>query len=208
MSDTYRAYPLQWPAHRPRTPPAQRRKGLFKSGGKPLTIHAATKRLQDEVERLGGKLPVLSTNVETRLDGLPRSDRRPLNDDPGVCLYFHLEGEPTALPCDKYNSVEDNIADIAAHVDVTRLMERHGVGTVKEMFAGFPAIRGPGQPLWRETLGIRPDAPVNPQIIRARVAELAKRHHPDMPGGSHDRMAEINAAADRAMADIMHGNKV
>jgi hypothetical protein len=35
-----------------------------------------------------------------------------------------------------------------------------------------------------------------------RVSELAKMHHPDRQGGSHDRMAEINAAADRAMAEL------
>jgi hypothetical protein len=38
-------------------------------------------------------------------------------------------------------------------------------------------------------------------LIRRRQAELAKLHHPDQ-GGSHDRMAEINAAVDRAMAEV------
>jgi hypothetical protein len=51
---------------------------------------------------------------------------------------------------------------------------------------------------------IRPEAPVDQQIIRARVAELAKRRHPDADGGSHDSMEEINAAADRAMADVTY----
>jgi hypothetical protein len=199
MYDTPRAYPLQRPAGYPRTSPAQRRNGVFKSGGKSITIHAATKRLQTEVERLGGTYPVLSTNIEPRLDGMPRSDRKPLNDDPGVCLYFHLQGRPTAMPCDVYNAVEDNIAAIAAHIDAVRGIARWGVGSVEH--AGFQAIRGPGEKPWRETLGIRPDALVTRESIRTRVAELAKQHHPDR-GGSHDQMAEINAAADRALEEV------
>jgi hypothetical protein len=79
---------------------------------------------------------------------------------------------------------------------------RHGVATVEQLFAGFLAIRGPGERPWREVLGIRPDAPVNREAIRARRDELAKRHHPDVDGGSHDRMAEINAAVESAMAEI------
>jgi DnaJ-class molecular chaperone len=53
-----------------------------------------------------------------------------------------------------------------------------------------------------EVLGIRPEAPVDRQKIRERVAELAKQHHPDRAGGDHNRMAEINAAADHAMEDV------
>jgi hypothetical protein len=50
-------------------------------------------------------------------------------------------------------------------------------------------------------LGIRPETPVNREVIKARQTELAKLHHPDH-GGNPDQMAEINAAVDRAMADI------
>jgi hypothetical protein len=202
MSDTHRAYPLQWPADRPRTPPRQRRNGRFKADKKPLSVHAATERLTTEIRRLGGTLPVVSTNIEPRLDGLPRSFRRPVNDDPGVCLYFQLQGKPRAMPCDTYDTVEDNLAAIAAHIEATRAITRHGVATVEQMFEGFLALRGPGERPWQETLGIPPGLPVTREIIRLRVTALARQHHPDRPGGSHERMAEINAAADRALAEV------
>jgi hypothetical protein len=202
MYDAPRVYPLQWPTGYQRTPAAQRRSGLFKSGRKPITIRAATERLQIEIERLGGKLAVLSTNIEPRLDGLPRSDRRPLGDDPGVCVYFHLQGRPTAMPSDGFDTVEDNIAALAGHIEAVRKIERYRVGTVEQMFAGFQAIRGPGEKPWREVMGIRPDAVVTREDVRARRDELAKRHHPDVGGGSHDRMAEINTAVERAMAEF------
>jgi hypothetical protein len=181
---------------------SQRRNGLFKSGRKPISIRAATLRLQKEIELLGGRSPVLSTNVEPRLDGLPRSDRRPLGDDPGVCVYFQLKGRPTAMPCDAFTSVEDNIAALAGHIEAVRKIDRYRVGTVEQMFMGFQAIRGPGERPWKETLGFPPGAPADREAIRRRVTELAKRHHPDVAGDSHDRMAEINAAADRALEEV------
>lgn len=40
--------------------------------------------------------------------------------------------------------------------------------------------------------------------VAARIAakEIAREHHPDVPGGSHEEMAELNAARDRALAEI------
>jgi hypothetical protein len=119
-----------------------------------------------------------------------------------VAVYFELHGKPKAIPCDTYRDLASNLAAIAACIEDMRRSLRHGVVTVEQLFAGFTAIRGPGVKPWRETLGIHPDAPVDRQVVRARVAELAKRHHPDVPGGSHERMAEINEAADRAIAEI------
>jgi hypothetical protein len=161
----------------------------------------ATERLVTELDRLGAVLPVVSTNVEPRLDGLPRS-ARPSNGDPGVCVYFHLRGKSVALPCDHYSDTESNLAAIAAHIDATRAITRHGVANLEQMFAGFMAIRGPGERTWQEILGIPPGTRVDQHVIRRRVTELAKRHHPDVTGGSHERMAEINAAATRALTDI------
>ena len=54
---------------------------------------------------------------------------------------------------------------------------------------------------WREVLGFKPDALVTRDMVAARRRELARSAHPDA-GGSEDRMAEINAAADRALQDV------
>lgn len=202
MYETPRSWPLQWPSGYPRTSSLQRRSAPFRSHGKPLTIASAMARLQTEIDRLGGRLAVLSTNVETRLDGLPRSDGRMASDDPGVALYFQLKGKPTAMPCDAFSSVADNIAAIAGHIEAVRRIARYGVGTVEQMFQGFQAIRGPGPKPWREVLGIPERAAVNPAFVKERVRDLAKAHHPDINGGSTERMAEINDAADRALAEL------
>ena len=105
-------YPLSWPAHRPRKTPAQRRVGSFKADNKPITMAVAFGRLEDQLRLMGAMYPVLSTNVELRLDGGPRSGQ-PKPADPGACVYFSLKGEPFALACDTFTAVEQNVAALA-----------------------------------------------------------------------------------------------
>jgi hypothetical protein len=206
---TVAPYPLQWPASRPRTPDARRKSPKFTKGERhhsatgswvrqrEITVADALKRLQDELDRIGARLPVVSTNLETRLDGLPRSGQRAPND-PGVAVYFQLKGQPVCLPCDTYKTVAANIAAVAAHIEATRAIERHGVATVAEMFQGFALIEAPGKKSWWDILQCRRDA--TREIIEAQFRRLARDRHPDA-GGSHEMMAELNAARDAAIKE-------
>lgn len=119
-------------------------------------------------------------------------------DDPGVAVYFQIGGEPHCLPCDTYLLVEHNIAAIAAHIEATRAIERHGVASVREMFSGFAALPAPQK--WFEILGV--SAGSNADVIRAAYRALAAKRHPDRPGGSHDAMSELNKARDDGMRAI------
>lgn len=148
------AYPLQWPQGRPRTAWDARRRSAFKDFGKPLTIAVALGRLQAEIDRLGADVYVLSANLVLRLDGLPKSGQSE-PADPGVALYFQLGGKPHCLPCDTYDRAADNIAAIAKHIEATRAIERYGVATLSEMFAGFTALPAPNaKRSWRAVLGL------------------------------------------------------
>lgn len=212
------AYPLQWPPGKPRTQPGRRVRGRFKRtehvvrtiGEGPnahsygyresrgLTVAVAIQRLQRELDRLvGARLPVISSNLELRLDGLPRSGQRK-PDDPGVAVYFRLDGDPVVLACDHYQDVEDNIAAIAAHVEASRAIERHGVGTLREIFRGFAALPPGIAPAdWRSALG-------NPRTLdeaEAVYRERMKSAHPDV-GGSHAEAAALNAAIELARAAL------
>lgn len=192
------AFPLAWPAHRPRT--AHRKNATFNkkvNNGryietKDLTLADARDRLQRELERLGAKSVVLSTNVELRLDGLPRSGQ-PEPRDPGVALYFQLKGKPHCLPCDTFSRVADNIAALAAHIEASRKIERIGVADVAEVFVGFAALPAPKH--WSEILGVSRSA--TRTEINEAYRELAKKRHPDR-GGSQELMAELNSARDAA----------
>lgn len=185
-------YPLQWPAHKPRLRSWERKSGTFKAEGRSITVDAAFQRIQYELDRIGGKNPLVSTNVELRVDGRPRMDRSPPSD-PGVCLYFDLKGKPYALACDAYQTVPQNLAAVAAHLEATRAIERHGVATASEMFTAFVALPQPKR--WFEVLGVESSATL--AAAEQAYRQKARTAHPDQ-GGSTAAMAELNAARDAA----------
>lgn len=205
------AYPLQWPVGRPRK--ANRKRATFGKKAnngrwiemKELSVADALARLQDEFDRIGARQPIVSTNLETRLDGLPRSGQGEPRD-PGVALYFQLDGQPHCMPCDTFDRVADNIAAIAKHIEATRAIDRFGVASIREMFTGFAALPAPGaQRPWREVLEFAAGEVVSRDMIDARYRRLASLRHPDRLGGSHDAMAELNRARDEAMAHVSNG---
>ncbi len=196
------AYPLQWPRHRARRPAEDRKRGRFSSKNghgvvTEVSLPVALTRLFEGLTQIGGaEGAIVSSNLEVRRDGLPRSGQR-TPSDPGICVYFELAGKPRAMPCDTYDSVEANIAAVSNHIQATRVIERHGVATVSEMFEGFTALPAPGaRKPWWEVLGVRSDAA--PAEIEAAFKAKAKVAHPDM-GGSADAMAEINRARHEAL---------
>lgn len=202
-------YPLSWPAHRPRKTPAQRRSGSFKADNKPITMAVAFGRLEDQLRLLGAMYPVLSTNVELRIDGGPRSGQ-PKPADPGACVYFSLKGEPFALACDTFTMVEQNVAALAAHIDNTRGIERYGVASAAETLQAFSALPPPARSPaadWRSALGFEPTFPG--ELVPAEaVALVTTRHklrlkdaHPDQ-GGSNEAAARLNAARDAALQEL------
>lgn len=164
-----------------------------------LSINDAVERLSESLSKIGAKSVVVNTNVETKRDGLPRSGaRKP--DDPGVAIYFQLSGKPICMPCDTYLRVADNLAAVAAHIEATRAIERHGVASIAEMFTGFAQITAPNavKPWW-VVLNCRFDATVD--VVQAQFRKLAQDRHPDR-GGSHETMAELSEARDRAIEEL------
>ena len=206
------AYPLEWPQGWPRTAERDRKtpkfntrqwseRGTYKVT-KALTVAEARLRLSEELDLLGGKLPVLSTNIELRLDGQPRSGK-PEPHDPGAAAYFQTGGKPRVLACDRWNTVAGNIAAIAAHISALRSIDRWGVGSMDRLFEGFMALPAPGSgPHWREVLVYLPDSKPTRADLEARRRDLAREAHPDRPGGSAEQMATINAAFDEAVREL------
>jgi hypothetical protein len=196
-------YPLAWPAHRPRTKASSRVKGDFVADKKPITLAAASDKLEDQIERLGGRSPVLSSNIETRMDGRPRAYRAP-PDDPGVCVYFELKGRPMAMACDAYTTAQQNIAAIANHIDAVRRQARYGVASAEESLQAFTALPAPSviavgaKSPW-EVLGLKKGS--SRSAIDTFYRRRATRAHPDVAGGSEAAMAELNAARDAALAE-------
>ena len=181
------AYPLHWPAGWPRTRAPQRSK--FKTSGG----HVTTLCLMEEIRRLGGKMPVLSTNIRLRQDGLPYANDK-VPDDKGVAVYFQYKGKPMVFACDKWDRVHDNMLSIQKTIDALRGIERWGASDMMERaFQGFQAIEGPALKSAWQVLGV----PEGSELKDCRIARnhLARVYHPD--GGSTpdaDLMARINTA--------------
>lgn len=223
MTETPTRHPISWPAGWPRS--TTQRRAAFKGTtrgswrdsqgqehptrrARALTLTEATARLQGELDRLGAVDVILSTNVELRLDGLPRSGRAE-PADPGAAVYFKRQGKPYALACDSYDRVADNVAALAAHVDALRAIERHGVGTLERAFTGYLALPAPRitPRSWREVFNIPPETEAVfsrealLDVVEQRHRQLVAKVHPDA-GGSHDAMAELNRARDDARKEL------
>lgn len=189
MSVPTEAYPLTFPPGRERSKwPEQSR---FR-----VTLGQAIKEVQVEVERLGGRDLVISSNLALRRDGMPyASGAQP--QDKGVAVYFTYNKKPMCFACDRWNRIEDNMRGIAKTIDALRGIERWGSGQmVEQAFTGFLALPAPEQP-W-QVLGVSSQASTTE--IEAAYKRLASEHHPDKGGDSYT-MARINTARDALLGD-------
>jgi len=200
------SYPLTWPIRLPRT--KARSESRFRKpvrtgyGNRRHSIAEGRDKLFAELERLGAKKAILSTNLRLRLDGLPHSNQ-PNPEDPGVAIYFELKGKQIVLPCDRWQHVECNIWAIACHIETLRQQDRWGVGSVEQAFAGYAALPEKTTENPWEILGI-PELASEPIIMDA-YRRKAKEAHPDK-GGSTEQFRAICEAKDIALATI-HAQK-
>lgn len=191
------AWPLYWPPGWERTVrPTRARFG-------PTTVYRESQRVLAEVSRAGGaigrRLSIVSTNMRLKQDGTPYSGQRQ-PDDRGVSLWFDLAGEERVLACDRWDRVEDNLHAIALHLAAIRALDRWGVGSAAQAFAGFVALpeEAGGEP-WHETLGISPEA--SRETIDAAYRRRAFDLHPDR-GGDRAKWDHLQAVRRIALAAV------
>lgn len=192
------AYPVDWPQGRGKT--RSRKEARWRDGGRRILFDRAVGRLREQVELMTKpgqpyrmREMTLSTNFELRLDGRPRRDRG-TPSDPSVAFFFELDGEPHVLACDQWDTVPDNIAAIAAHIDALRGQERWGVADMKQAFAGHVALPAPEQ--WFQILQVSQSASVDE--IQAAFRRLARTAHSDA-GGTDAAMTRLNLARDQGL---------
>ena len=186
------AYPLQWPDGWPRTPPHKRQPSRFSPGG----LTDESRYIIWELERLGARHAVVSTNVELRRDGLPYSSRR-APEDPGVAVYFLLDSRQQCIPCDRWSKVEENARATWKSIEALRGLERWGAKSfVDAAFRGFEALPPPSRDAWWDVLGLPRHA--DREAAETAYRHLAKKAHPDAPGGSDAAMVRLNTAIQEA----------
>lgn len=189
------AYPLHWPEGWKRA--TSRHRSAFGIDG----FGKARDFLLAEIRRLGGRNVVLSSNISLRLDGLPYANQRE-PDDPGIAVYFTYKNEQMCFACDRWRTVKENAYAIGKSIEAMRGIERWGSSQMMERtFTGFAALPEKASRRWRDVLGLD-DSNMTRAIIESQYRRLALQRHPDMQGGSHEAMAELNAARQQALDEV------
>jgi len=132
QDEVMEGYPLQWPMHWKRTKPSKIRRSAFRN-----TFAVARDDLLHEIRLLGGKYPVISSNLMLKNDGFPYATQRE-PEDAGVVAYFMLFGKQQAIPCDKWALCWENLQAIAKTIGALRGIERWGAKDMVE--AAFKGI--------------------------------------------------------------------
>lgn len=188
------AYPLTFPPQFPRTKNPE--SGRFKT-----SLSVAIKNVQDSLRLFatdsGKRLEevIISSNVTLGVNK-PR--------DAGVAVWFKWDGLQICIPVDRYSSVEANLQAIHHILEARRVELRHGtLALVRASFQGFlslPAPRENAKRTWREVFEV--SGRLTLQELKAKYKYLASQYHPDKPGGSHERMSELNQALSEAEAEL------
>lgn len=220
MGDAKRAFPLDWPVGWRRTNNGSRKTGRFSKGerkysndgqrswrsNRPVTVSDSVGRILESLEKMGASRDdvVISTNVRTRLDGLPRSNEKEPSD-PGAAVYWRKDYK-AAMRCmaiDVYENVADNLAAIAATLEAMRAIERHGGAEILERtFTGFAALPETASSPWREVLfeGNEPRV-MSESVVESAFRVMAKKHHPDN-GGNRSKFEAVVEARKQALQEL------
>ena len=213
--DDITASPLSWPAAKPRTPADERKNGRFGKrnsngwGLKELTVAEARSRVADALDkftrsgqtyRVPPESIIISSDLALRNDGLPRSGQREPSD-PGVAVYFQLDGQAQCIPCDVYHRIADNLAAVADCIEALRTLERHDASLMRAAFTGFAQLASPeamGRPHWRTVL----DTDSNDiNEVRKAFRSALGRVHPDR-GGSNEAFHRVQEAWRKAQTEL------
>lgn len=191
---TIEAYPLQWPAGWTRTPLAKRDTGNFT-----VTLAKARDGVSKEIARLGGKFPVISSNLMLRLDGLPYANQRQ-PEDPGIAVYFEYKGKPMCFACDRYVRIEANLRAIELTIAALRGIERWGASDMMERaFTGFAALDHAPEQQWWDVLCVHRNA--SRDVIEMAYRRMRSEHHPDR-GGDPEKFRAVQKAYEDAVKCI------
>lgn len=206
------AFPLKWPEGWPRTPAGRRTRAKFHTTGrtwgtgkKELTIADGASRIAAELGTMGVRVGqwLISSDLELRNDGLPRSGQR-MPDDPGIAVYWSRKGKQQVMAIDRYDRVADNLAAVAATLAALRAIERHGGGQILDRaFEGFTALANPDSFDPYSVMGLlRQAAPFTRAQISERFRDLSRIYHPDVPGtGSTVEFQRLGRARDELLKD-------
>jgi hypothetical protein len=196
------AYPLAWPLTWKRT--ERPRRAPFK-----MTLERALQELTQELRLFKARDFIVSTNIQPRLTGLPRSAGNEIRDA-GMAVYWEdSAGRPRVMACDHWNEVRGNARAISITLNALRTIERCGASQlIERAFTGFVALPANATPpSWCAELGLAPGRTYTVAEVLAAHRRRVLEVHPDKPenNGSNEQIIAVNRARDAALADLRNG---
>ena len=168
-------YPLQWLPQQPRTKrPERARFGKH-------SLSNAGNLIADELRKMGAKNCIISTNLKSKLSGGFYANQKV--DDPGVAIYFDLNGVDKAMACDRWDKPEQNLWALNLSISAIRGLERWGGSEFLDgLFTGFKALPAPVECM---NMKMQYFSDVdNLEFLDLKYKKLLKELHPDMGGDS------------------------
>lgn len=191
---TISPYPLQWPDNRQRIPAGRRVRSPFRTSFN-VAVENVKRSLRGFQKDAGVKIEhvVLSSNVDLMND-------KP--SDPGCAVWFTMDGQWVAFAVDRFPDVASNVQAIHHIIEARRTELRYGgLEIVRQTFRAFVALPSPPKSGWRDILGIEGNG-ITASVVESAYRARAKFAHPDKPGGSTEKMAELNRAREEALREI------
>lgn len=191
------AFPLEWPLGYPR------HEGNKTTSRFICTLDKARNGILREIKLLKGKDVIISTNIPLRRDGTFYASLKPVSEDLGVAVYFTYKNEQKVVCCDAYKTIMENIRAIEKSINAIRSLENWKCSDIlNQAFSGFKALpEKEEQTCWRFLKIAKTN---NLTAIRSAYTTLAKNHHPDAAGGSHEKFIELKLAYEQAIKEITH----
>jgi hypothetical protein len=185
------AYPLNWPEGWPRTAHPSRSKFA-------TDFVKARDHLANQLKLMGARYVVISSNLQTRQDGLPIAKQAEPRDG-GVAVYFERKGKQMVFACDKWDRARDNIRAIGMTIEAIRGMERWGASEMMERtFAAVEALEAPKPKTWWTIMECPRETPV--EALKIIYRNRVKQYHPDA-GGTAEQFQAIHEAYQDALRE-------
>lgn len=181
MRPTWRPLPA-WPY-----PPSPKSSVSFRADW-----NQTMRQLGDEIERVEGAdvlIGIVGPDSLFLFDGTPKAGFQTLVKHPGAELSFRLpSGERPVFHTDAFASLQANLRAISNGLEALRAVDRYGITTGNEQYAGFAQLTAGGPSADRGALLVEKAGGLTPAL---------KKHHPDH-GGSPKDFADVQAYRQRA----------
>lgn len=190
-------FPLYWPEGWPRTDAHRRTRSKY-SRAFAADRDAIVRRLK----KMGATSIVISSNVPLRRDGLPLANTaQPV--DPGVAVYFTRRKRDHVVACDAWRTVDENLRAVLRTIEALGAIERSGSAQIEDRaYQGFARLPASAPSTWRIVLGLADNEIVTLELAEHAYRLLAKKLHPDVPGGSHEAFVALGRAIEAARKEL------